>query len=183
MDQSKLFWSRLQTLSVLNGAIFAGWWTTKEYEIISVGIIFLGFALNLSLGMIMKRDATYMEKLKSCAGDMFPECPPKCYERARGWAFFTIFAIVLALSILLGYSLCPSNPFPKGQPNLQERLEVQVHPVELTLTPKMEGKILLELSENQKLPIEITMPLAANPVRKEVPEDPQDNSQPIKQPD
>ncbi len=148
-EQSKLFWSRLQTLTAFNVAVFAGWWSAKEIKNIAIGILVMGLIFNLSILVTILRDADYMEKLKKCSWSVFPDCPPKCcFLRARPWAYITIGSLACATFVLLGYSLSlPSSDSPNKK-SLPEKIEVQHSPIDLQLKVSLGGKSQLELIQS-----------------------------------
>lgn len=75
MEQSKLFWSRLQSLAAIQTGSYVAWWTVLDSEKnqgISFFIPILGVSLTGLIMAIMDRDAAYMETLKNDARESFP---------------------------------------------------------------------------------------------------------------
>ena len=78
MEQSKLYWSRFQTIAAIQTGIYLSWWTVfSSSQINNRGFCFpisiLGILLTAFVIAIMDRDAAYMDTMKDRAGDRFPE--------------------------------------------------------------------------------------------------------------
>ena len=74
MEQSKLFWSRLQSAAVLHTAVLAGWYTLgPTHPRLRCALLFLGLILSVFLLAIMVRDARYLDSLRGKVGALhFP---------------------------------------------------------------------------------------------------------------
>jgi hypothetical protein len=107
MQQSQLFWSRLQTAALLHSGVLVGWHSLPSTEcVMKRGMLFLGIFLSVFLIAIMVRDGQYMEKLKALAGTDFPEtgkAAPK--GRMCGYIIVTTFPVI-ELFLLLVYENC-----------------------------------------------------------------------------
>lgn len=73
MQQSQLFWSRLQSAALLHTGILAGWYTIKNnHPRLGIGLLALGFAISFFLLFIMRRDGQYMDSIRNRAPNAFP---------------------------------------------------------------------------------------------------------------
>jgi len=84
MQQSALFWSRLQWVALLQTGVFTAWFNLRQLQgepdviYLVVGILGIGGLLSLLLHRIMVRDAAYMEAMRQRAGlKVFPEPDPE----------------------------------------------------------------------------------------------------------
>ena len=77
MEQSKLFWSRFQTIAVIQTGVYVAWWNVLEVKDKYRGLCFficvLGILLTVFALFIMKRDAAYMDSLAERAETRFPK--------------------------------------------------------------------------------------------------------------
>ncbi|MDO8609357.1 MAG: hypothetical protein Q7R95_02325 [bacterium] len=80
MQQSQLFWSRLQTATALHTGILVVWFylsKDEDWSWLSPFLLGLGIVLSSLILIIMWRDGKYMDAMKDKAGkEVFPH--PKC---------------------------------------------------------------------------------------------------------
>ncbi len=103
MEQSKLFWSRLQTIAAIQTGVLVGWYKLPtDEQILKKGILILGLILSLLIAFIMRRDRKYMEKMHERAKPEFPE-PDDCPDAPKGrdCAYAMLVVMMIADLILL----------------------------------------------------------------------------------
>jgi len=105
MQQSQLFWSRLQTISALQTGILVGWYKLANDPCLRIGILLMGIILSALILFIMRRDTKYMKKMEELAKNEFPtanDCKDAPTGRQCGYAIVAV--LILADLILLKYN-------------------------------------------------------------------------------
>lgn len=116
MQQSQLFWSRLQTTSVLHSGVLIGWYKleTDDKSDLKSMILLLGIWLSIFLIAIMYRDSQYMEAMKAKAKGFSMTNPNELKEDAfphlnknslsgRACGYFIVATFPVVEIFLLGY--------------------------------------------------------------------------------
>lgn len=114
MEQSKLFWSRLQTAAAIQTGTFVGFYKISTSD--KVGIHFLNYPLlTLAIGLlvliirIMMKDAEYSDALARSSGFSFPA--PENRNRAGKYSGYCImFCCILSNLFLFLYLWLPIVP-------------------------------------------------------------------------
>lgn len=110
-EQSKLFWSRLQTATVLHSGVLAGWYKLRQdNSSLQFFLLLIGSIVTMAILIIMYRDDQYMDKLRDLAGEYFPKVDSTKLGRRCGYfivgsiAFveLVIFALYLLMWICKG---------------------------------------------------------------------------------
>ena len=108
IHQSKLMWSRLQTLTLVNFTGFGAWWTTLEKEFFPYAIMFSICAFNLFLFFIMMRDKDYMEWMEKKTD--FPEVPARYEIFKSRWLILSLIIPLTCAEAFLAIFYTPSFP-------------------------------------------------------------------------
>ena len=105
MQQSQLFWSRLQTAALLHSGVLVGWYKLRDAEpILNRGLLALGIFLSVFVVAIMVRDSQYMDKMKKLAGNTFPKTGKGAhYGRVCGFIIVLTFPVLELLLLVLGH--------------------------------------------------------------------------------
>ncbi len=105
MRQSELFWSRLQSATVLHSGVLIGWYQIKSKEVfLRAGILFFGIIISGFLIAIMARDADYMKRFRDICGIYFPHCEKGNGRACAYWIIGILMGIELVLLTLTIYS-------------------------------------------------------------------------------
>jgi hypothetical protein len=97
LEESKLMWSRVQTVSALEAATVGGWYATKSDPNLGLAIMGVGTFLMLLICLLMKRDAQFMHACQAIAGDKMPPVAKPLFG-LRGRHIAVIIPIVLVLA-------------------------------------------------------------------------------------
>lgn len=109
LEHSKLMWSRLQTIAVLEGGIIAGWYKIYEINNFNLGypVLIIGSMLLLIIGLLIHRDSQYMHTFEEAAGDAFSNRPkPLLGLPGRILALVIVGILLLSNISLICYMLC-----------------------------------------------------------------------------
>jgi len=105
MEQSRLYWSRLQTATALHTGVLVGWYylqRDKDSPALALFLLCAGILLSILILVIMWRDTRYMDAMRKKAGeDVFPY--PKCRLPIGGCcgALIIIFIMLAELCLLM----------------------------------------------------------------------------------
>ena len=75
MEQSKLYWSRLQTSAAIETGILLAWWQikdAKEHAWLNIPLLILGSVLHCCILAILERDGAYVDVLREYSNRAFP---------------------------------------------------------------------------------------------------------------
>jgi hypothetical protein len=102
MQQSQLFWSRLQTAAILHSGVLAAWYKLPEDSVLKTGVLCLGIFLSVFIIAIMVRDSQYMKEMRRRAGKSFPDTGKDApHGRTCGYIIVSVFPIIELLILLL----------------------------------------------------------------------------------
>lgn len=104
LQQSALFWSRLQTLTVISAATFASWFALfcRGHHLLARATLFLALIVVFIIGAVMLRDRQFMEFFKSkCPELLVSELKPVVHGQLL--AGILIIMLLLALLTLLAF--------------------------------------------------------------------------------
>lgn len=112
MEQSKLFWSRLQTAALIQTAVFAAWYQLED-NILRNGVLILGGILLILVALIMWRDGSVSNIYKERIGikNHFPW--------GRLFGFMMIISLIFSNLVLLLF------PFQSHTTQNQEVKEIR----------------------------------------------------------
>jgi uncharacterized membrane protein len=104
MEQSRLFWSRLQSVTALHTGVLAGWYIIKkdnnEWLWLAPFLLALGILLSAFILVIMCRDGQYMNAMRDKAGvDIFPH--PNCRCPVGRVCGITMVLLLMAVEAVL----------------------------------------------------------------------------------
>lgn len=103
-QQSQLFWSRQQTLSLIHTGLIGAWYLARD-EWYHVFAPVFGVILSIPLAVIMYRDTQYMSALEVKAGCCFPNVGKPNYS-ARSAAMCILGVLVFSQILLFSISIC-----------------------------------------------------------------------------
>ena len=105
MRQSELFWSRLQSATVLHSGVLIAWYQIHPSDkLLRLGVLLVGIIISLFLIGIMRRDAVYLDKIKDICGFCFPDCGKGL---ARLYAYLIVWTLIAVEIILIGVIVLP----------------------------------------------------------------------------
>lgn len=90
LEQSKLMWGRVQTISAVEAGSLSGWFVIyKDHQLLATGLLVLATLLLVLLALLMRRDADYMAACESEYPSLIPKplVKPFCDLRGRDIAF------------------------------------------------------------------------------------------------
>jgi len=102
-EESKLMWSRIQTVSVLEAGVLTGWYKLCEtnQSLLAKALLIVGSLLMFIIGILMHRDAQYMKACEDAAGDNFPKPQKPCLHISGRWIAIGIIFILTVCNLLL----------------------------------------------------------------------------------
>ena len=104
-EQSKMLWSRLQTVTAIQTGVFAAWYFMRDKNFfLAPATVCLGMFLTTMILLIMQRDTVYLDFYRN----EFVRQPPKPIGEdysGRSLGFFMIKVLLVANALLLMKSL------------------------------------------------------------------------------
>lgn len=97
MQQSTLFWGRLQTAALIQTGMLAAWYqlsSQDKFRDLQFGILVVGGVLSVVLQIILVRDAQFMKRMASLAGSAFPAVK-SCPGLGQACGFGLIWALIV----------------------------------------------------------------------------------------
>lgn len=109
MQQSQLFWSRLQTATALHTAVLTGWYFIKpEEKILKISLLGIGIVISGLILRIMIRDSQYMEAMKEKSKDDLHWPPQSCFGGRRCGYLLVIVFIIIEFTLIIK-TICESG--------------------------------------------------------------------------
>jgi hypothetical protein len=100
MQQSQLFWSRLQTVAALHTGVLLGWYKSRSEVLLKMGILTVGMILSVLVFIVMLRDGFYMDRFAKLANASGEDLCPKIGGRWIGRVCGLLFVGILMFAEL-----------------------------------------------------------------------------------
>jgi hypothetical protein len=103
LHQDNLMWNRLQTIGVIQIAVWSSAYAVRSNVWFSICILGFGLALTLIICLLMQRDDDYRRDIEKRLGTLNIDPPKRWCSFLRGEsAAFIIYGMILAAYIALG---------------------------------------------------------------------------------